>query len=195
MIASRFRALDTNHDGKISATEFKGPKAAFEKYSDKNGLIGRAAYATLIHDQDQDGYITSQDLVKVAALRKTKGTSTPVVGTPAKTPVTPATHKAVTPPPAKPAAKPGTGTAGKPIAAISVKPANVAPRSRPSNLAPGPRPTNRSPTRHALRTARVDAAFDQIDVNHDGVLTRAEIRNYLAKQPQANPSIASHHKG
>jgi len=252
VIASRFTALDANHDGKISAAEFKGPKAAFAKYSDKNGEIGRAQFAKMIHDraaairvatakpvpapakpvavvtktnivkqvkttsapkpvqapstptpvnpaaasvtwlsrilamdtnkdgkvgmgeyfkavearfvlldQDKDGYITACDLAKVAALRKTKATSTPVAATPAKTPVKPATLK-----PGKPAAvKPGT--ANKPLAAAN-----------------------------GLVPSKVDVSFDQIDVNHDGVLTRAEIKIYLAKQPHKNlTTTASHHKG
>jgi len=242
VIASRFRALDTNHDGKISAVEFKGPKAAFAKYSDKNGLIGRAEYARMIHeraaarlvamakpvqappkpiaavsktnvvkpvkttstpqpvasaghtyglnrilamdanedgkvgmgeyfkavearfvwlDQDKDGYITASDLTKVAALRKTKGTSTPVVTTPAQTPVKPATLN-----PARPAAvKPGT-TATKPLAAAN-----------------------------GLVPSNIDGSFDQIDVNHDGVLTRAEIKAYVAKQPHKKLTTTASHKG
>ncbi|MGO9468408.1 MAG: EF-hand domain-containing protein [Isosphaeraceae bacterium] len=241
VVAIRFKALDTNHDGKISAAEFKGPKAAFAKYSDKNGKIGRAEFAKMIHarvaarpvatakpvptppklvvmvtktdvvkqvsttsapkrvapaahagglnrilamdankdgkvgmgeyfkavearfvwlDQDKDGYITASDLEKVAALRKTKGTSTPVAGAPAKTPVKPATLK-----PAKPAAVNPGRTASKPLAA-------------------------------AVLPSQVDVSFDQIDSNHDGVLTRAEIKVYFANQPHKNvTTTASHHKG
>jgi len=278
VIATRFRALDTNHDGKISATEFKGPKAAFDKYADKNGLIGRAQYAKIVHertaawvqvalankavttpaktvaavaktnvvkvvnsasspkpvpataahqnglnriltmdtnkdgkvgmgeyfkavearftflDQDKDGYITAQDLIKVAALRKTNATPAPIAAAPAKTPVKPATLKPATPAPAHPAVKPGIGTAAKPVAATSVKPAKLVPAPPAVKISTG---TASKPlaNRHANRAARLNAAFDQIDVNHDGVLTKAEIRAYLANQPHANPTVASTHKG
>jgi len=143
---NRILAMDTNKDGKVGMGEyFKAVEARFVSL-----------------DQDKDGYITACDLAKVAALRKTKATSTPVVATPAKTLVKPATLK-----PAKPAAvKPGT-TAIKPLAAAD-----------------------------AVLPSKVDVSFDQIDVNHDGVLTRTEIKIYLAKQPHKNlTTTVSHHKG
>jgi len=247
VIASRFKALDANHDGKISAAEFKGPQAVFAKYCDKNGLIGRAEFAKIIHeraaarlqvatakvvptpakpvavvtktnivkpvktsaastsatpaasatrlnrilamdtnkdgkvgmgeyfkavearfvllDQDKDGYITAQDLAKVAAHRQTKATANPVVTTPAQIRVKPATLNPAKPPAVKPAVKPGNAT--KPLAAAV-----------------------------EVRPAKVDVAFDQIDANHDGVLTRAEIKIYLAKQPhKTSTTTASNHKG
>jgi len=149
---NRILLMDTNNDGKIGMGEyFKAVEARF-------------AYL----DQDKDGCITSQDLVKIAEIRKAKATAIPVVAAPAKTPVTPATLKPAKVAPAKPAVKPGTGTNGKPVAAVHS---------------------------HALRPAGIEAAFDQIDVNHDGVLTRIEIKTYVAKQPHANATIVSHHKG
>jgi len=204
VIASRLRALDANDDGMLSAAEFKVPKAEFTKYDrDKNGLIGPVEYATMIQeraaahaamrvatakpvptpakpvavvtktnvakpvkiDQDKDGYITASDPAKVAALRQTKATSTPVVATPAKTLIKPATLKPAQPAAAK-TAKTST-TAIKPLA-----PADVLPPSK------------------------VDVSFDEIDVNHDGVLTRTEIKVYLAKQPQkSTTTTVSHRKG
>lgn len=149
---NRILLMDTNKDGKIGMGEyFKAVEARF-------------AYL----DQDKDGYITSQDLAKVAEIRKAKGTSTPVAAAPVKNPVTRATLKPAKAAPAKPAVKPATGATGKPVAAVHT---------------------------HALRAARIEAAFDQIDVNHDGVLTRIEIKTYVAKQPHANPMMLSHHKG
>jgi len=143
---NRILGMDTNKDGKVGMGEyFKAVEARF-----------------VLLDQDKDGYITACDLAKVAALRQTKATSTPVAATPAKTLVKPATLK-----PGKPAAvKPGK-TAGKPLAAANV-----------------------------VLPSDVNVSFDQIDVNHDGVLTRTEIKIYLAKQPHKNlTTTASHHKG
>ena len=70
--------MDTNKDGKVGMGEyFKAVEARF-----------------VFLDQDKDGYITACDLAKVAALRKTKATPTPVVATPVKTPVKPADPEA-----------------------------------------------------------------------------------------------------
>ncbi len=143
---NRILAMDANKDGKVGMGEyFKAVEARF-----------------VWLDQDKDGYITASDLTKVAALRKTKGTSTPVAAAPAKTPVKPATLK-----PAKPAAvKPGK-TASKPLAAAN-----------------------------EVLPSKIDVSFDQIDVNHDGVLSRTEIKVYLAKQShKVSTTTVSHRKG
>jgi len=159
---NRILAMDTNKDGKVGMGEyFKAVEARF-----------------VFLDQDKDGYITACDLAKVAALRKSNATSTPVVATPGKTPVKPATVK-----PAKPAAvKPATL---KPAKTAAVKPA-VKPVTAIKRVAAA---DNVSPS-------KVDAAFDQIDVNHDGVLTRDEVKLYLAKQSHKSPpKTAATHKG
>jgi len=142
---NKILAMDTDKDGKVGMGEyFKAVEARF-----------------VFLDQDKDGYITAQDLAKVAALRKTKATPTPVVATPVKTAVKPATLKPAKPAPVKPV------TALKPVAAAD-----------------------------ELCPSKVDVAFDQIDVNHDGVLTRAEIKVYLAKQPYKGPTkTTATHKG
>jgi len=143
---NRVLAMDTNKDGKVGMGEyFKAVEARF-----------------VFLDQDKDGYITACDLAKVAALRKTNATPTPVVATPVKTAVKPATLK------------PATPAAVKPVAAI--KPAAATDKASLS---------------------KVDLAFDQIDVNHDGVLTRAEVKvYYLAKQSHKSPTkTTATHKG
>ncbi|MFI5460055.1 MAG: hypothetical protein ACHRXM_31945 [Isosphaerales bacterium] len=159
---NRILAMDTNKDGKVGMGEyFKAVEARF-----------------VFLDQDKDGYITACDLAKVAALRKTNATPTPVVATPVKTAVKPATLK-----PGKPAAvKPATV---KPAKTAAVKPAvkqvtAIKPVAAADKLSP----------------SKVDTAFDQIDVNHDGVLTRAEVKGYLAKQSHKSPTkMAATHKG
>ena len=93
VIASRFRALDTNHDGKISAAEFKGPKAAFAKYCDKNGLIGRAEFAKMIHERTAARLVAMAKPVPTPAKPVAVVTKTNVVK-PVKTTSTP---KSVTP--------------------------------------------------------------------------------------------------
>jgi len=137
---NRVLAMDTDKDGKVGMGEyFKAVEARF-----------------VFLDQDKDGYITASDLAKVAALRKTNATPTPVK---------PATLKPARSAAVKPAVKPVT----------AIKPVAAADEVRPS---------------------KVDAAFDQIDVDHDGVLTRAEIKVYLAKQPHKSPTkTTATHKG
>jgi len=148
---NRILAMDTDKDGKVGMGEyFKAVEARF-----------------VFLDQDKDGYITASDLAKVAALRQTKATSTPVVATPAKTPVKPATLKPANPATVKPAAKPATAPIKQPLAAA-----------------------------HGALPSKIDVSFDEIDVNHDGVLTRTEIKVYLAKQPQkSTTTTVSHRKG
>jgi len=133
--------------------------------TNKDGKIDMGEYfkaveARFVHlDQDKDGYITACDLAKVAALRKTN--ATPVVVIPVKTAVMPATPAAV-----KPATlKPAKSAAVKPVTAIN--PVAATDKASPSQLA---------------------VAFDQIDVNHDGVLTRAEVTAYLASQAHKTPT-------
>jgi len=155
---NRILAMDANKDGKVGMGEyFKAVEARF-----------------VFLDQDKDGYITACDLAKVAALRQTKSTPTPVVATAAKTPVKPATVKPGKPAAVKPVTvKPGKSAAVKPVTAI--KPVAAADKVRPSKM---------------------DASFDQIDVNHDGVLTRAEVKGYLAKQQHKSPTkTTATHKG
>jgi len=148
VIATRFKALDANHDGKISAAEFKGPKAAFTEYDrDKNGLIGPAEFARMIHER--------------AAARQVT-TAKPV------------------PTPAKPIAVVTKTNVAKPVKTTSIH-ASVTPSANAAGL---------------NRILAMDADFDQIDVNHDGVLTRGEIKVYLAKQPHNNPTkTTGTHKG
>jgi Ca2+-binding EF-hand superfamily protein len=145
---NKILAMDTDKDGKVGMGEyFKAVEARF-----------------VFLDQDKDGFITAQDLAKVAALKKTKATPTPVVAAPVKTAVKPAILK-----PAKPASV-------KSVKAVTaVKPVAAADKVRPSNA---------------------DVVFDQIDVNHDGVLTRAEVKVYLAKEAHKSrtKTTAIHHK-
>jgi len=152
--------------------------------TNKDGKVGMGEYFKAVEarfvylDQDKDGYITACDLAKVAELRRTKATSTSVVATPGKTPVKPATVK-----PGKPAAvKPA---AVKPVKTAAVKPA-VKPVTAIKSVAAADK----------VSPSKVDVSFDQIDVNHDGVLTRAEIKGYLAKQSHKSPTkTTATHKG
>jgi len=147
--------------------------------TNKDGKVGMGEYFKAVEarfvflDQDKDGYITACDLAKVAALRQTKATPNPVA-TPAKTTVKPATLT-----PGKPAAvKPATV---KPAKTAAVKPVRA---SKPVAAV------------EKVSPSKVDVAFDQIDVNHDGVLTRAEVKGYLAKQSHKSaPKTAATHKG
>jgi len=129
------------------------------------GEYFKAVEARFVYlDQDKDGYITACDLAKVAALRKTN--ATPVVATPVKTAVKPSVLKPATPAAVKPATlKPAKSAAVKPVTAI--KPVAATAKAIPSKL---------------------EVAFDQIDVNHDGVLTRAEVKAYLANQAHKTPT-------
>jgi Ca2+-binding EF-hand superfamily protein len=153
------------------AAHMRGLNRILAMDTNKDGKVGMGEYFKAVEarfvflDQDKDGYITAKDLEKVAARRNSKATPAPVVATPAKIPV-------ITPATLKPAntvpAKPAVkpGTATKPLAAAE-----------------------------AVHPAMGDVPFDLIDVNHDGVLTRAEIQTYLAKQSHKNPVTVSHHKG
>jgi len=151
---NRVLAMDTNKDGKVDMGEyFKAVEARF-----------------VYLDQNKDGYITSCDLAKVAALRKTNATPTPVVATPVKSAVKPATLKPAAPAAVKPATlKPAKSAAGKPAAKPITAIKSVAATDKAS-------------------LSKVDVAFDQIDVNHDGVLSRAEVKAYLATKAHKTPT-------
>jgi len=76
----------------------------------------------------------------------------------------------------------------------SVKPATLKP-AKPAAVKPV---TAIKPVaaRDQASPSKLDVAFDQIDVNHDGVLTRAEVKVYLAKKPQKTPAKTTvTHKG
>ncbi len=69
-------------------------------------------------------------------------------------------------------------TPPEPLAAVSQTNV-VKPGATPSTTATKPL----APAR-GLVPSNIDGSFDQIDVNHDGVLTQAEIKLYVAKQPR-----------
>jgi len=246
VIASRFRSLDTNHDGKISATEFKGPKTAFAKYSDKNGVIGRAEFAKMIRERAAARLIATAKPVPTPATPVAVVTKTNVVkavkSTSAPKPVTPAAHvtslnrilamdtnkdgkigmgeyfKAVearfawldqdkdgyitasdlakvaalrkTKATSTPVAATPAKTPVKPATLNSAKPATVKPAVKPGTA---PKPLAAA---NAVHPSSVEVAFDQIDVNHDGVLTRAEIKVYFGKQARKTSTKSTGtHKG
>jgi len=80
-----------------------------------------------------------------------------------------------------------------------VKPATLKP-AKPADVKPAVKPgiTVSKPLAAAIEVlpSKIDVSFDRIDVNHDGVLSRTEIKVYLAKQPhKATTTTVSHHKG
>jgi len=165
---NRILAMDTNKDGRVCKTEYL--KAV------------EARFAFL--DQDKDGSITAADLAKVAALRNSRVTPAPVVATPPNAAVKPATVKPAT---LKPASQ--TTATVKPASQTPAKPKTSPPAVKPATV------TKPVAAANALVPATADVAFDKIDTNHDGVLTRAEVRIYLTKQPPKNPTTATHRKG
>jgi len=242
---NRILAMDTNKDGKVCMGEYI--KAV------------EARFAFL--DQDNNGYITACDLAKVAALRNTTATSTPVVATPAKTPIKPVAvvtktnivkpvKKTSAAKPVTPAAnvrglsrilamdtnkdgKVGMGeyfkavearfvfldqdnngyitacdlakvaalrkTNATPVVATPaktpVKPATLKP-AKPAAVKPGTTAIKPLAAADVVLPSNANVTFDQIDVNHDGVLSRAEIKIYIAKQPhKSTTTTVSHHKG